>query len=67
MITYCVTRGAKEGVLIYPTSGLQAPRTSDIVNAGVRLTLYPVDLGQGRERLSESLDGLARWVEDRMA
>jgi 5-methylcytosine-specific restriction enzyme subunit McrC len=62
MITYCVTRRARSGVLVYPRLEPDAGFSATIANAGVALTFYPVEVGSGREALHRSLDGLAAYV-----
>lgn len=62
MITYCVTRGAETGILVYPRLTQDAPAEARIIRVGVTLALFPVDLGGDRAGLHRSLDALATYV-----
>lgn len=60
LITYCVTRGAPTGYLVYPERHAgQVPKRYTIAGSGTTLWAWPIVLGQGVANLRLSVDGLA--------
>lgn len=61
VVTYCVTRGSRRGVLVYPASGFDTAFKYEIVKAGIALTCFPLDLGHGPAEVAKSIDRLATF------
>jgi 5-methylcytosine-specific restriction enzyme subunit McrC len=59
MITYCVSRGAKHGILVYPGFAESKDLRTTIERAGVTIQAVTVDVRGGSAALAESLDTLA--------
>lgn len=65
MITYCVTRGATTGYLVYPERHAgQVPRRYTIAGSGTTLWAWPIVLGHSVANLRSSVDALAAALVD---